>query len=319
MLGVAIASYVRAVAHGALACALAIALAIVAAPPSALADPAGDLRAHGDQLAAAGQFDDAAAAYLDAYAASPQPVFVCNAGVAYFKANEISHAYVYLHECDLDDGALPEAFVTAVRENLHQLELQLAASALTPVVFHVEPPSAVIADDDFAPHGAVSPRVIWMDARRHVVTISADGYITKKVEVAPTGKTQQIVDVKLSPVPVTPVVVTRTAPAPRGGLALPIATSAVTIGLVAFSIVASGQAGDAATHADAALTRTAFDRDRGSVDSWNRAVGFGIGAAVVGAAASAYLWQRYARGAPRVELDVKPGVAMLTFSRALAW
>jgi hypothetical protein len=306
--------YRDAVAPGRLAIAFVIGAMIAAACASAHADPAGDRRAVADQLANDGRFAEAAAAYLDAYAVDQSAALVCNAGVAYFKANQLPRAQLYLAECSALGGALGEPFMSAVRANLTEIEAALKAGEFTPVDVHVVPNTALVAGEDFAPHGAVTPRTIWMAYGDHVLTVTADGYVDRTVPITARTKDRLPLEVTLDAKPVTPRVVVRTVAPPPIRLRWPIATTVATVAFGGLVALAHAQATSDATRAGFALNAQAFASDRDGVDTWNQVLGLAVGGAIAGAVASAYLWRKYL---VRVDVEAKPGVAMLMLEGSL--
>jgi hypothetical protein len=274
----------------------------------AAADSDAELTKHADELASAGQFEDAAAAYLDAYAIVPNPALICNAGVAYFKAKQLPRAHVYLSECALHGVTLDAHFISVVRANLGEIEASLRAGDFTPVDVRVEPKGSLVAAEDFALHGAIAPRVIWMAFGDHVLTVTADGYVERRIPITARGKDTLPVQVKLEPVPAVSRVVYRAEPAPKIRLVWPVVSTAATVAFGGLIILAHAEAASAAKRAGFALNNGTFADDSNTVNAWNQVLGFAVGGAIAGAAASVFLWRRHL---VRVDVEAKPGVAMV--------
>src|SRR5262245_15346658 len=125
---------------------------ILVAAATAHADPqaADRAAAEADALARAKDFRGAAAKFREAYAADPRPDFICNVGVAYHRAQELSRAQLFLSRCLERGSALPGTFIDAVRSALSKLEAAVKVGRYTPVDVVVEPRFATVALDAFA-------------------------------------------------------------------------------------------------------------------------------------------------------------------------
>jgi len=304
---------------------------------AARADPkaADRAAAEADALARAKDFRGAAAKFREAYAADPRPDFMCNIGVAYHKAQELPRAQLFLSRCLERGSALDGKFIDVVRATLARLEVTLKAGNYTPVDVVVEPRFATVSIDAFAPDETFDGgRTLWLAFASYRVTVRADGYQPRTVEV--TAKDRAMLPLRIAlereavvepprdrdagvkPAqpggdttgrPAGPV--DRPAPPPaapqRPSMVPAIAASAGVVVLAALSLYAHGQAADHADQARFALHQSAYDSEADSVRTWNTVFGVGLVGAGAGALASGYLWFRVLRApsrtvAPRVEV-----------------
>src|SRR4029079_208300 len=159
---------------------------LVAVEASGRAQPAVANRAaaEADQRALAKDYLGAAAKFREAYAADPRPDLICNVGVAYHKAQELPRAQLFLSRCLERGSALRGSFIDVVRATMSRLEAQLKAGKFTPVDVVVEPRFAPIAIDAFAAdEGFEGGRTVWLAFGTYHVTVRADGYAPRTVEV----------------------------------------------------------------------------------------------------------------------------------------
>ncbi len=300
-------------------------IAILAAPMSAVADPAQDAIAAAQGFVAAGDFVNAAAKYREAYAADPRPELICNVGVAYVKAKDLSRAQLYLSRC-LERGTFDAKFTTDVHAAMTAVDSQLRAGDFTPIDIQVQPAGAAISISGFAKdEGFVGGRVVWLPFGTHVIHASLEGYTDGSVEVtaathATTAATIALVRTPGAvvvpqpphPPPPRPHVVSRPPASPVPA----IVATGVTVGAV---VVAGFALHFSRAHADLgqfALTPTAFAADRSSVDHYNSMMALASATAIVGAGLSGFLWYRAFHTESHVELDAGREHAQLMFSRA---
>src|SRR6187401_2934009 len=86
-----------------------------ARPAHADAAAADALVRDAEALAAAGDFLGAAAKFREAYTADRRIELMCNVGIAYHKAKDLSRSQLYLSHCLKRGVALEAQFVAAVR------------------------------------------------------------------------------------------------------------------------------------------------------------------------------------------------------------
>jgi len=293
---------------------IAIALMLVTMQASR-ADPRAADRAvvEADARAQAKDFVGAAAKYREAYAADPRPDLICNVGVAYYKAQDLPRAQLYLSRCLERGSALDAKFIGVVRATLAKLDAALAAGNYAPVDIVVEPRFATVAIDAFAADETFDGgRTVWLAFGTYQLTVRARGYRDQTVSVEPRAHTVYPLRIALEPVPEVartveptppvsaPAIVTpappREAPraAPRSFVPAAIATGA-TVGLAAFAVYARGVASDHADRAKQATNSDIYRDEADGVRRWNTIFGVDLAVTGVAALASGYLWYRFAR------------------------
>jgi hypothetical protein len=306
--------------RGASRLAIAVTFVIAVAPAAALgqaAEPVVDAdgrAAEANALAGAGDFLGAAAAFRAAHALEPRPAFLCNTGVAFYKAKDLPRAQLYLGGCLTRAGALQAEFVASVRQVLAAVEDTLRAGAYAPVDVTVKPETARVTVSAFdAADEIIGARLVWLPRGRHAIAVRADGYETQTVEVVVDDQAQQDVRVELVRAPVAPTEPT-TEPPPVGpppavhrrsrvpAIAATVATGAVAIGAGAAYLLARGKASDAG---EPGLTDAEYDDRVDAARRWQK-ISWGLAAAAgVGAIASGYLWYRATRP-PATTVEIAP-------------
>jgi hypothetical protein len=309
----------RTVAIAALLVEVSRGLVDPAAAAPAVADPAAADRAEAEARARAEakDFVGAARKYREAYAADPRPERICNVGVAYYKAQELPRAQLFLRACLDRGGSLDREFLERVRTALVAIEAALAAGSYTPVEIEVEPRAATLSIAAFEPDETFEGgRTIWLRSGSHRVTARAEGHVDQTAEIDAKDRTPVRVKLVLARRPAAPGAgagSTASAAAPprpgarveaapppdRPSIAPAIAASAVTIGLASFALHAARRARDHAERAPLAVHDDAYRAEADQVARWNAI--FAVDAALAGAGAlvSGYLWYRAARPAGR--------------------
>jgi len=264
------------------------------------------LAAEAEQLATRGDNVGAAAKFREAFAADPRPALICNVGVAYSRANELPRAHLFLVRCLERAAVLEPDFVSKIRAAVVDLERKLRAGDFTPVDVVVDPPSATVAVSGYAPDEAfVGSRMLWLPYGHHSLAISAAGRTTQTIPVDVSSRAVMPIRVALEPVvtPEVPVITRHPPPPPPEPAPVVVHRSRLpAIGATTITAVAAGVAvlsyrfaRSNADKAEFALSDDAFAEAERSVDRWNLAFGISTGVAVLGAAASAYLWVRARR------------------------
>jgi hypothetical protein len=306
---------------------------IVAAAAVARADPqtATRLAAEADALALAKDYVGAAAKFREAYAADPRPELICNVGVAYLRAKELPRAQLFLSRCLERGSALKGKFIDDVRATMSRLEASLKAGRYTPVDVVVEPRFATVAIDAFAPDEAFEGgRTLWLAFGTYHVTVRADGYAPRTVELNAgngallplrvTLEREVIVPPKREPEPAekapppggvvgptTGEIERPPAPAPshRPSMLPAIAATAATVVAASFAIIARLKAGDHADRARFALDTDNFDSEADATQRWNTFFGVGVAVAGASAVASGYFWYRVVKAPPSTAARVE--------------
>src|SRR5688500_15594953 len=122
----------------------ALALACVVATSTAARADVEEHVAAAEAHVAAKRFEEAAAAFAAAYAEDPQPKYLCNIGVAFHRARDLSRAQAYLSDCVIRGTSLDARFISSVRDTLDTVEAQLRVGNYTPVDILVSPKTAEI-------------------------------------------------------------------------------------------------------------------------------------------------------------------------------
>lgn len=316
------------------AAAVAPAAAKPAPPPAdAPADPVAggrELAKAAEAKAKAGDFLGAAASYHAAFRADPRPEYVCNVGVAYYKAPALPQAQFFLTECVLQGSALAPTFLDSLRKVQAAIEAKLRDGNFTPVSVAPEPASATVAVASWAADETfVGARTIWLPWGAQTLTVSADGYVQQTVTPTLAGHDVTSLRVTLArPVAPPPIDVGGSPPVdpsppapvdagPRGGDALPavaarpsrrpaiiatVATGAVGLGALGAYLVALDHATDARATPDGVAHEDLAEAAR----RWRGVAVAGAALAAAGAGVSAYLWYR---SRPTAEARTTVGVA----------
>jgi hypothetical protein len=300
-----------------------------AAPPPDSVGQADALAAEAEGLAQGGDFLGAAAKFRAAHAADPRPSFLCNVGVAFYKAKDLPRAQLYLGRCLTRAGSLEAVFVASVRTVFASVEDKLRADSYAPVDVTVKPDTAAFSVSTFSPEDEiVGAGLLWLPLGTHTITARADGHRDGTATVEVKDKTHQNVRVTLEPAPAGgdgdgdgdgngtgPVVAT----GPRRSKTPAIIATAGTLvfgggALYAF-LTARSKAEDAGAPM---LSDDEYDRRVDKARRWQKISWALGGVAVVGAVASGYLWYKATRSTT-TSVEVAPtadGGASVTFSGA---
>jgi hypothetical protein len=276
-----------------------VALAVLLASSHARADHDAAERAAADAatLAGKGDFAGAAHAFHTAYIAEPRPDLICNAGVAYQRANDLPRAHLFLTECVLHGTSMNAKFIEDVRANISALETTMRAGDYTPFDITVEPAAATIAIEGYQVDEAfVGARVVWLPFGPHRITVRAEGYAEQSIATPARDHTTVPIHVQLErpgkDVPPPPPPPKVPADSPRASLPVIMAGgatgAAIVLGTVAFALGHHD-----ADQAHFALTQKAFKEDSDRANTWNVVLGASSIVAIAGAAATTYLFLRY--------------------------
>jgi hypothetical protein len=225
------------------------------------------------------------AAAIDHFVAAdrlrPRARHACLIGLAYLRRSMWSHAEVFLDRCRRRASAadpLPE-WMPAAEE---QLATQLATAPVTALTVRVLPAGvdARVRIELFGADQQFDPRVFYLPAGGHRITVEAPGFASATETVELFGKGQQEVEVTLVPVVPAPPP-PKLAPAPaRSRLARPLlygGGAALVLGGVLHGLAfqARGRLADATTEAE-------YDEHEGRFDL-TRAGAIGLYALAAGA------------------------------------
>ena len=280
---------------------IATACCVTFAASRALADDAADLVAAAEKRAKAGDFAGAAAKYLRAYRADDKPDYLCEAGLAFRKAeDELPRAQLYLGRCLGFATALDPDRIASLRASIRAVERDLAGGDFVPIEIITTPSTADITVSAFEPEDVFrGPRVVWLPRGKHRITVTAPGYVDHTVKLDAYKKTTVRIDpprLDIEQLRSEPVVYDPPSRLPA------IAATVVAIAGGAFGVYAFGKARDAAEPVPFAATRDLYDDEAKRVRRWN--AGIVVGASVAGFATivSGYLWYRALRSPGRVEV-----------------
>jgi hypothetical protein len=288
-----------------------------------------------------GDFVGAATKYREAFTAEPRPDLMCNVGVAYYKAKDLPRAQRYLEQCLAIGTSLDRAFITNVKKVLAAVESTLESGSFTPVDLLVQPPTATTAVEGGAvfDEPIVGSRRVWFPFGSYRLTVHADGYTDRVIEVGAKDRKPVRASVALQraavvETPPPPPAETGPKPPPadvgsgsavveqppplaptlaKRSIVPPVAATVVTVGLggfaLGFFLAARTKAEEAGNATTMALhEELANDARSYQYISWGVAAGAGVGAIVSG-----LLWVRYANP-PRVEVQASGGGAAVTLT-----
>lgn len=275
-----------------------------AEPPSAASTAASELAEKARAQAAAGDLRGAAALFRAAHAADPRPELLCNVGVAFHKAQDLPRAQLYLGQCLTRVGSLDAGFAAAVRSVFATVEDNLRAGPFAPLDVTVSPATAAFTVSAFEPEDViVGARVVWLPLGHHALSAHAEGHRPRTIEVDVTTATQPPVRIELEREVLAPPPPTTT---PRRSRRPALVATGVTAGLGLGALGAYLLARSAADDAgETGISRATYD-DRVERARFRQHLSWGLaGGAVLGAAASGWLWYRVTR-AP-VQLEVEAG------------
>lgn len=178
---------------GALACIAAL-MGSAAAEP----DPADQARQHGEELAKAGRFSEAIAAFKDSNAKKQRATNFCLIGLAYTRLERWPQAEIMIDRCKANASAAdptPEWLPALERE----LAKRLATVGVAEVAIVVEPKTAnaQITVSSFAPDETFAPRTIHLPPGSHTVTVTAPGFERVQTTIDVKTTDQQVVTITL--------------------------------------------------------------------------------------------------------------------------
>lgn len=300
-------------------------LALAAAPRGGAADPASAERLERDAegLAASGDFLAAAAKYREAFREHPRPDLICNVGVAYYKAKDLPRAHRYLGQCVATGGSLDREFIANVKKVLAAVEQTLAAGAFKPLNFIIQPHTATTTfASGIHDESLVGSRQVYVPYGRYQVTIHAEGYRDRVLEIVADNPQPAELSVKLEPAPAEPATPTPTptptpaeqplpdvppaAPQQQRSLVAPIVASAATGAFgglaLGFYLSARSAAGDATDAARDGASLDLYTTYADRADSRERSAWIAAGATGVVAIAAGILWYRAMKTPSRVEV-----------------
>jgi hypothetical protein len=264
-----------------------------------------------EAAAAAGDFLGAAAKFREAYTADRRVDIMCNVGIAYHKAKDLPRAQLYLSHCLKRGAALEAQFVAAVRGVLATVEGALKQGDFTPVDIVVDPEATVVTIGDAS---FIGPHLMWLPYGKHTLTFHAEGHIDQTIEITTAARETTPLEIQLEKKPDPKPMVIRPKIQRSARSMLPaIGASAVTVGATIFAIVSFRLAHRRADIAAFAVSEDVYKDDQDYVDKWNGRLAISGAVAVLGAAASGFLWYRALTPSTKVEITPAPTGATVTF------
>ena len=292
----------------------ALAIALLLASSHAAADPklAQTLADEADRLAKANDVRGAALKFEAAWKQDPaNSNLFCNIGISFYKAADHAPAHLFLARC-LEQSALAAATVQAVRAALDETEAAIRASNHQPVRFQITPPASVKIAELGIDEAFVGNRVVWLPFGTFHVTARADGFVEQTVEVVTNSKDPKDVSITLARAgAIDPV---KPPPVPKPGRRSKVPAIVATVGTAAafgVAFLARSRAGEAADLSATALDNETFAGDKSSVDRWNTTFAISGSLAVVGTAATTYLWYRVFKTNVEIKAGLGGGVAVM--------
>jgi hypothetical protein len=301
-------------------------ITVVALAGTAHADAgtAKQLVAEAEALVASGDLIGAAAKFRAAYKEEPVPEHICNAGVAYHRAQDLPRSHRYLNQCVTMGSSLDASYRDSLRKVIDALEAKLVVGDFTPIDLSLDPVAAIAAFEGGKPYDdeIVGGGRIWVPYGSYRLVVRAAGYLDKPVDVAASSDVAVPLRITLdrkppdapvvAPPPLPPQPPERVlvdAPRPSKLPAMLATGAAVLFG--AASLWFYADAYDLVGQAEDAMTRDEFDRLHDSAhDSQRNALIFG-GLAGAAAAVAAWRWWHALRDPGQIEVTVSgSGVAV---------
>jgi hypothetical protein len=164
----------------------------------ARADEVDELVKRGEALAKRGEFTTAIAAFKEADVKRPSASHACLIGLVYTRRELWPQAELFLAQCRARataDDPLPHWIETVER----QLREKLEAAGAAPITIVVNPATAAakITVSSFAPDEVFEPNTIHLAPGRHVLEVSAQGYVATSREVVVETAEPQTVTIEL--------------------------------------------------------------------------------------------------------------------------
>ncbi|HET9988188.1 MAG TPA: PEGA domain-containing protein, partial [Kofleriaceae bacterium] len=163
-------------------------------------DPGDAAREQGEQLAKAGRFSEAIAAFKDSNAKKQRATNFCLIGLAYTRIERWPQAEIMIDRCKRNASSADPtpAWLPALEQELAK---RLATVGVAPVAIVVEPATAKaqVTVSSFAPDEAFEPRTIHLPTGSHVITVTAPGFERVQTTVDVTTTELKTVTITLKP------------------------------------------------------------------------------------------------------------------------
>ena len=148
------------------------------------ADEVDDLVAKGEELAKRNEYSQAIAAFKQADAKRPRAAHACMIGLAYMRREAWPQAELFLALCEKRavPGDQPPDWVDAAHQTL---ATKLREAQIPAITIEVTPPAvgARLTVSSFTPDELFEPQTIHLAPGKHVIEVTAPGYLRASREV----------------------------------------------------------------------------------------------------------------------------------------
>lgn len=165
----------------------------------ARADEVADLVARGEALAKQNEYTQAIALFKQADALEPRAAHACMIGLAYMRREAWPQAELFLALCEkrAAPGDQPPDWIDAAHQTLAG---KLRAAQIPAITIEVSPPAigARLTVSSFAPDEQFDPQTIHLAPGKHVIEVTAPGYLRSSREVTVETAVPQTVSFTLA-------------------------------------------------------------------------------------------------------------------------
>jgi hypothetical protein len=166
------------------------------------ADEVDDLVAKGEELAKRNEYSQAIAAFKQADAKRPRAAHACMIGLAYMRREAWPQAELFLALCEKRavPGDQPPDWVDAAHQTL---ATKLREAQIPAITIEVTPPSvgARLTVSSFTADEVFEPQTIHLAPGKHVIEVTAPGYLRSSREVTVEAGVPQTLSFALEPDP----------------------------------------------------------------------------------------------------------------------
>ncbi|MDB4952543.1 MAG: hypothetical protein JWO36_112 [Myxococcales bacterium] len=171
-------------------------VAMIAVSTPVRADTIVELEARGELAAKDGRYSEAITAFKAADQIESRAKHACLIALAYLRRELWPQAEIFLDACHQRASAtdlLPDWVPLAT----DQLAERLASAEVAPITISVIPASARVTVSAFAPDEQFEPRTIHLGFGKHVITASAEGYVTEQRSIDVIDRKPQTIAIEL--------------------------------------------------------------------------------------------------------------------------
>ncbi len=132
------------------------------------------------------KLEEAIVLYKQAFGIDPNPIYQCNAGVAYKLIGDLPRAHALLAQCLQRLPAVQSSAVAPFRAQLDEVEAALPERHVAVDVITVPAGATLAVSTLAADERLVAPTVVWLPVGTHSVAATATGYqrATEEVSIA---------------------------------------------------------------------------------------------------------------------------------------